>query len=138
MLKKILSRIGQGLLVLFFLFLGLFVIPYFNNIVMPWDRSGAIESALEWGGLAGLPESAENISVETEGSMFTREFIIEFNCDKTDIDEWIKRSGLNDLKPLREQNGIKVYQVEGQNGAVGGYVYVDKNEDNIIIDMSWS
>ncbi|MDH5608699.1 MAG: hypothetical protein OEY56_04410 [Cyclobacteriaceae bacterium] len=137
-MRKILKRIGQGLLILFILFIGLFVVPYFANIVMPWDRAHAIDAALEWGGLNELPENADIISVDTEGSMFTREFIIEFNCGQKELDLWIQQSGLNKLSPEKDENGIKVYRVPGQKGSIGGLVYVDINKGNVIIDMSWS
>ena len=105
---------------------------------MPWDRADAIEAALEWGGLDKLPESADVVTVDTDGSMFTREFIIEFNCEKKDLESWIQKSNLDKLTPIKEENGIRVYQVPGQQGAIGGHVYIDKNKDNVIIDMSWS
>ncbi|AYB30385.1 hypothetical protein [Chryseolinea soli] len=90
-IKKIVLRTLLGLLVIFFLFIGLFVVPYFANIVMPWDRAEAIEIATRWGGLADLPDAAEDISVDTEGGMFTRTFIIEFELDNNAIDAWIKK-----------------------------------------------
>jgi hypothetical protein len=137
-MKKTIKRIAQGLLVVFILFIGLFVVPYFANIVMPWQRADAIEAALEWGGLSGLPETANMISVDTRGSMFTREFIIEFDCEQAELKNWILQSELGKLIPIKEEDGIKVYQVPGQKGSIGGKVYVDTNKSYVIIDMSWS
>ena len=135
-MKKTLKRIGLGLLAIFVLLTGLFVVPHIANIVMPWDRADAIESAMESDGLHELPESADNVSVDTEGSLFTRDFIIEFNCNKNDLDNWIRKSNLDKLTPTKDENGVEVYQVPGQNGAIGGHVYIDKNK--VTIDMSWS
>ncbi|HEY3403643.1 MAG TPA: hypothetical protein VGK59_09670 [Ohtaekwangia sp.] len=137
-MKKILKRIGLGLLIGFALFLGLFIVPYFANIVMPWDRAEAIETALTWGGLENLPDNADITSVDTKGSMFTREFIIEFNCGQEELEEWIQNSGLTKLTPRTDDNGLKVYQVTGQEGSIGGHVYIDNEKGNVIIDMSWS
>lgn len=137
-MKKILKAIGLILLAVVMLFIGLFVIPYFGNIVMPWNRTAAIEAALEWGGLPALPKGSKIVSVDTEGGMSSREFIIEFECDKESLDAWIKQSGLHKLTPVKEENGIKVYRVEGQKGSIGGYVYIDENKGNVVIDMSWS
>jgi hypothetical protein len=137
--KKALSFLIIGFTLGFVLFLGLFVVPYFANIVMPWNKTEAIETALSWGGLANIPNSALNIIVDTEGSMFTREFIIEFNCECDDIEEWISQSpGLKNINPAIEDHGILIYQVPGKEGAIGGIVTIDKNKGKVTIDMSWS
>lgn len=137
-MRKILKSIGLVLLIAFMLFIGLFVVPYFSNIVMPWNRAAAIEAALEWGGLPALPKGSKIVSVDTKGGMSTREFIVEFECDRESLDSWIRQSGLGELTPTKEENGIKVYRVEGQKGSIGGYVYIDENKGNVVIDMSWS
>ncbi|HMV09219.1 MAG TPA: hypothetical protein PK325_10725 [Cyclobacteriaceae bacterium] len=135
---KIIKRIALILLLVFFLFLGLFVIPYFANIVMPWQRAEAINTALEWGGLKELPHGSEVISVETKGSSLTREFIIEFTCEPKALQTWMQESGLNQLTPVEEWNGLRVYQVAGKEGAIGGKVFADYTEGRVVIDVSWS
>ena len=130
-MKTIAKRIALGLLVGFVLFIGLFVVPYFANIVMPWDRSNAIATAIAWGGFASLPASAEVIAVETKGSMFTRQFIIKFNCEKKDIDGWVFRSKLNRLTPTRHED-LEVYDVPGQQGSIGGRVYIDHENNELL------
>ena len=106
---------------------------------MPWQRADAIEAALEWGDLADLPDNAEDISIGTEGSMFTREFIIEFNCDKKAIEEWISQSnGLRGAAIHNGDNGVISYRVRGHAGSIGGTVTIDQENDRVIIDMSWS
>lgn len=95
------------LFIVLVLFIGLFVIPYFANIVMPWDRSGAIETTLLWGGLINLPNNSNDVSVQTSGSMFTRIYTIEFSSDQTEIKNWINSGKrLKDLKPVSDVNGV--------------------------------
>jgi hypothetical protein len=138
-IKKILIRVILGFTIVFVLVVGLFIVPYFANIVMPWDRAGAIESTCAWGGLAELPASAEDISIQTEGSMFTREYIIKFNCPATDIEKWIADSdGLKNIEGVSTTPGVVSYQVSGREGSIGGTVTVDKIKGKVIIDMSWS
>jgi hypothetical protein len=138
-IKKIVLRTLLGLFIVLVLFIGLFVVPYFANIVMPWQRADAIEAALEWGDLADLPDNADDISIGTEGSMFTREFIIEFSCDKKTIDDWVLQSkGLKDAAVHKGDNGVVSYQVDGHEGAIGGTVTIDEENGRVIIDMSWS
>ncbi|UII26880.1 hypothetical protein LVD15_00135 [Fulvivirga maritima] len=105
---------------------------------MPWDRAEAIEATLNWGGLADIPESADILSVETAGSMFTREFIVEFQCDSEGLNEWIEQSGLNNIDPIKTEVDQVEYWIDGQEGSIGGHVYIDKANRIVIIDMSWS
>lgn len=137
-MKRIVRIAALIMFLIVMLFVGLVLVPYFGNIVMPWNRSAAIEAPLEWGGLPAIPKGSRIVSVDTEGGMSTREFIIEFECDEESLDSWIRQSGLDELTPTKEENGIKVYRVEGQKGSIGGYVYIDQNRGNVVIDMSWS
>jgi hypothetical protein len=138
-IKKIILRTFLGLFIVLVLFIGLLVVPYFANIVMPWQRADAIDAALEWGDLAELPDNADDISVDTEGSMFTREFIVEFTSDKKTIEEWIlKSNGLRTADFHKGDDGVVSYQVDGHEGSIGGTVTIDKGNGRVIIDMSWS
>ncbi|SHH96864.1 hypothetical protein SAMN04488109_6323 [Chryseolinea serpens] len=138
--KKIVLRTLLGLLIAFFLFIGLFVIPYFANIVMPWDRSEAIEAAITWGGLADLPDAAEDVSVGTEGSMFTRTFIVRFELDNDAIDAWIKKSArMKNMVPVVEADGTLLYEIHpGEERSIGGTVRVNRLDHWVVIKMSWS
>jgi hypothetical protein len=135
---KVIKKVFIGIFGIFILFIVLFVIPYFANIVMPWERAHAIEIALKWGGLANLPASADKISVGTTGNMFTRGYTVEFVCSPKDRDEWIENSyGLKGAENTINTTGISEYQVQGQNGSNGGKVLIDKTSGKIIIDMRW-
>jgi len=112
---------------------------YFSNTIKPENRQNAIETALKWGGLTALPENARVISIHQKGSMFTREFIVEFICKPEELENWITKSkGLKDLIPLKNDDGWFIYQVNGFEGSIGGKVTIDKSKSKVIIDMSWS
>lgn len=68
-----------------FLFLGFAYLNFFSSIVFPWQKESVIQTTLNWGGLAELPKEIENLSVEKDGSLFTRTFIIEFNASQIEI-----------------------------------------------------
>ena len=51
-----------------------------------------METTRAWAGLADFPGSAKNVRVTTQGSMFTREFYVEFDAPLADIDAWIMAS----------------------------------------------
>ncbi|WP_417940366.1 hypothetical protein [Flavobacterium sp. RS13.1] len=110
---------------------------FFTSIVFPWQKTEAIKTTLNWGGLSELPKEAENISVEKSGSMFTRTFTIEFKADQTAIENWILNSKrLKDNKP--KVKGVnKTYEIyPGENESLGGKVNVEKGK--VTIRMSWS
>ena len=138
--KKIILRTLLGSIVVFLLFMALYVVPYFANMVMPWDRSSAIETAITWGGLADLPDAAKDISVRTEGSMFTRTFIIRFEIDNNAIDAWIKNSfRMKNVVPIAEEDGTLRYEIHpGENRSMGGSVRVNRLGHWVIIRMAWS
>lgn len=138
--KKIILRTLLGLFIILVLFIGLFVAPYLANVVMPWDRAGAIETTLLWGGLADLPENSSDVSVQTSGSMFTRTFTIEFDSDESEIKDWIDKSKrLKDRKPSSDANGVMGFEIyPGEEGAMGGTVTIDKERNRVIIRMMWS
>ena len=139
-MKKIIIRILIGIVVVLFLFIGLFIVPYFTNTIMPWDRSNAIETTLLWGGLAELPDATENLNIETSGSMFTRTFILEFQLPQTELHEWLARSKrLKDLTPTIQSDGTKLYEVyPGERRAMGGTVLINPRNGSVKIKMSWS
>ena len=140
LLKKMLIRTGSGLLICFLLLVGLFVAPYFANVVMPWDRTEAIEVALLWGGLADLPDNSYNVSVHMAGSMFTRTFIVEFDSNEAEIKKWIGNSKrLRDVAPLIDENGIMEFEIyPREEGTVGGTVKVHRLKNKVTIEMKWS
>mgnify|MGYP003575193493 CR=1 FL=1 len=121
------------------LFLGIFFIylNFFSSFVMPWQRDDAIKAALNWGQLNELPKDAEIIDMEKRGSMFTRQFIIEFTSSQPAIKNWILKSkGFKNVKP-EIKNGIKIYQIHPRDGdAYGGKVEIEGNR--VLINMSWS
>lgn len=116
---------------------GILVVGYLTNVVFPWQREEAIEATIEMGGLSTLPKNIENVEIEKRGSMFTRQFIIEFDSDTIDIQKWIKNSKrLKNVIPKIKRH-TKVYEIyPGENGAMGGKVEIENNK--VSINMSWN
>ncbi|HEX8425411.1 hypothetical protein [Hymenobacter sp.] len=109
----------------------------FTDGVMPWNRQPAIETVLEWGGLAALPVSSSDVVIRTKGSMFSRQVILRFECDSIGIEHWIRSSkGLKD-KQYEKEGSKKTYRLyPGQAGAMGGTVIIQERQ--VVINMSWS
>lgn len=129
---KILKIFGS----LLFLLLVFIYLNFFSSIVFPWQKENAIQTTLNWGGLAELPNGTENLSVEKDGSMFTRTFIIKFNANQTEIENWILNSKrLKNNKP-KVRDEIKIYEIyPGEKESFGGKVIVENG--TVIIRMSW-
>lgn len=122
---------------LLFILLVFTYLNFFSSFVFPWQEKEAIKTTLSWGGLAELPEKAENLTVEKSGSMFTRTFIIKFNASQRDIESWISKSKrLQGNKP-KLSDKLKTYKIyPGENESFGGKVSIEN--EKVIIQMSWS
>ncbi len=120
------------LLGMFFLY-----IIYFSPFVMPWQKEEAIKCALSWGQLEKLPDNAEILSMEKRGSIFTRQFIIEFESSEPEIKKWMEKSkGFENNIPKIRKN-TKVYEIHPKSlQSYGGKVEITGNK--VIINMSWS
>ncbi|GEM_PF-726955 len=133
-----LSKGFAMLMVIITLLFGFEVYPYFSNIMMPWNRASAIAATTEWGGLAELPGSHWFMTIETEGSMFTRTFKISFRSNPDRIREWVEESyGIRDVIPVND-NGYTIYRSVGYKKSIGGTVAVDYETGRVNIEMSWS
>jgi hypothetical protein len=89
---KIINRIISYFLIFSTLFIFSIYILFFSNIVMPWEKNEIIKTTLDWGGLNKLPENSKIIEIEKRGSMFIRQFIIEFESSNSDINSWIEKN----------------------------------------------
>lgn len=107
----------------------------FSSYVFPWDKKEAVAPTLTWGGLAPLPTN--DIAIEKRGSMFTRQFIIEFTAGKDEIEKWIKNSKRLQNNIPKQSGSDVIYEVyPGENESFGGTVKVSGTK--VIINMSWS
>ncbi|MNK62699.1 hypothetical protein D3C87_818860 [compost metagenome] len=104
---------------------------------MPWNKDEVIKTTLKWGGLKELPTNSEIITLEKRGSIFTRQFIIEFVSSENEIKNWIKKSKrLKNNQPKSDTNKM-IYEIyPGEDDSFGGKVEIKK--DTVKINMSWS
>src|SRR4051812_41207138 len=57
-----------------------------------WSKHSAISTACEWARLAPLPDPKDHLTVDVQGSMFTRTFVITFHADAATIQRWLAAS----------------------------------------------
>lgn len=43
-------------------------LQFFSGYIFPWNKKEAVQTTLEWGGLAPLPVSANDVTIEKRGS----------------------------------------------------------------------
>ncbi|MFD1605068.1 hypothetical protein ACFSJW_00580 [Flavobacterium artemisiae] len=110
---------------------------YFSTLVMPWQKEEVIKTTLLWGGLDKLPKNAEFTNMEKRGSMFTRQFIIEFTSKREDIEKWKSLSKRLKNKIPKIKANTEIFEIyPGEDGAMGGKVEITGN--NVKINISWS
>jgi len=124
---------------LFGVFTLLLIYVYISNAyVLPWEKEEAIQTTLEMGGLDELPSEIKNLKIDKRGSIFTRQFIIEFELnDSMKMKNWIKQSKrLKDNIPKTNDNS-RIYEIyPGENNSYGGDVEIQ--DKKVRINMSWS
>lgn len=121
-----------------------------------WQEKEAIRCALAYGRLADLPLAANNIKVDTEGSMFSRTFWLTFEADEQEINTWLAHSqSLASAKPAQlpknmllaeppgwfNPNSIQrgeVFEIPQNKEALYGTVWIDRETHRVYIKTSHS
>ena len=103
------------------------------------DTDSAIDCVLEWGRLATFPESAEGLTVITEGGMFTRAFRVTFTASQEEIARWIASSPeMRELTPEEVAPNAKKYVIEPGGGAAYAEVVIDDETNLVMVYVYWS
>jgi hypothetical protein len=129
---------------------GIGVMPIFAFMVLafhvgsgqsgqPSDVRTAIRCTLEWGRLSPFPASAEQITITTEGSMFTRAFRASFTAPAPDIERWLQDSpGTRAAISTSPSPGVRHFEIAPGGGAQHGEVNVDDALHSVSIYVFWS
>lgn len=102
------------------------------------DRQSAIDTSLHWARMLPLPDSANNVDVAVEGSIFTREFEIEFQASEEDIKTWLASSPGTAFSPqYSSTEDTKTYKISEPN-AMFAQVQVNWETLTVVIHAYWS
>lgn len=85
-----------------------------------------------------LPKSASKVSVDTEGSAFTREFKIGFNADEPDILEWLNKSKGTSALNINKSESHSTYKIEACAGAQFAELQINWKTQHVTIHTYWS
>ena len=140
---EVAKRAGQMLLLTVFavfVFFTVELISHLNNYILPWNKSSAVASALDYGGLPSLPGNAREIEISTTGSAFSRSFELSFVSSPKEIKNWITKSygisesEFNTSKLEVQKFIIDISKVESN----GGWVEVRWQEGIVRVYVEWS
>jgi hypothetical protein len=105
----------------------------------PAKQHEMLNIALIWGRLSPFPQNATNLTVQTEGNLFTRSFRASFSAPKQDIKTWLANSpGTRETTPQTMPDGRLKYVIAPGGGANIAEVTVDFETNTIEIYVSWS
>ena len=105
----------------------------------PLNRRSALNATKSWACLADFPSTAQEIEIETTGSMITREFTVTFKDSPAAISKWIADCpGPSSVNPTTDPQGWKIYSYPACEGAQHAEVRVSPAGDQAIINTFWS
>jgi hypothetical protein len=103
------------------------------------NRASAIDCILTWGRLAPFPISAQQFSITTHGTMFTRAFSASFIAPAADIEQWLQQSpGTREVVPTTPTPCVRHFQIAPGGGAQHAEVTVDDTKHQVSIYVYWS
>ena len=101
-------------------------------------KQSAIDTSIEWARLAPLPVPTREVSVETVGSPFTREFRLSFYLSEAQLEQWLSDcEGISDAKIFQEGE-ITRYAIRPGGGAQFAEVRVNRSTGEVFVRTYWS
>jgi len=92
----------------------------------------------EWARLNDFPATATEVTVSHYGSMFTREFTVEFNAPLADIETWLMQSpGTKEVVPVFDGT-LRKYSITPGGGAQHAELDLDEATGHVRINAYWS
>ncbi|WP_426491727.1 hypothetical protein [Hymenobacter sp. 102] len=137
-MKSILIRIVVGGLLLLG---GLGVCILCTDRVMPWNKAEAINTTLEWGGLAALPVPVSEVEIKKVDGSFSQKFSLRFKCDYAAQRRWIhSSSGLKNgrLQAVTGEGASSTFCLHpNQDGVYGGTLTIRGQEVELQMKRSY-
>ncbi len=117
---------------------GLSVILVIAGLYGGYLHVSAVNVSREWARVAELPVPTWWVGVDTRGSAFTREFVLDFNASSEELDAWLAASpGIQDAD-ITESGSQITYSIAPGGGAQFAEVVVDRETGAVRIRTYWS
>jgi hypothetical protein len=105
----------------------------------PLNRESVVSATREWARLDPFPSSTRNMRLETTGSLFSREFAVEFDAPKADVQKWLSSSpGTSESTPLHQADGSLRFEIKPGGGAQFASIIVSRDGTHVRIRAYWS
>ncbi len=120
---------------------------FLGSIVGCWGEIGCedfsnaqgLKITREWARLAPYPEGVRRFNVRVTGSMFTRQFKVDFELPRPEIDAWLAACpGIQDAKVDQRGRGLKHYEIKPGGGAQHAEMTVNEEKCTVSINVYWS
>lgn len=97
-----------------------------------------LDATKEWARLNDFPATATDVTVETRGGSFTREFTVTFVAPLEDINTWLHQSpGAKGVTPTIK-GFVRRYEIDPGGGAQHAELEVDERTATVWINVWWS
>lgn len=104
----------------------------------PLNQSRVVQTVCLWARLEPLPHSAHNLIVDSSGELFEKRYIISFQADANDIDQWLATStGTASQVDSTMQTGDRHYLIQPRDAAFAE-VTVLADRQTVKIKAAWS
>lgn len=106
----------------------------------PMNRASAIKATCEWARLNPLPVIDSEVRITTNGSMFTREFIIGFEGAADKILAWLQASPgtASAFAKRKVTEGDAHLEISPGGGAAFAEITISQNGRHVRIRAYWS
>lgn len=134
------NRVNGCLLIFLVCGCGISVLGYYVfSPNSPRNRDAVTDTILTWGRLAPFPSTAQDLTFERTGNMFTRGYRATFTAPAADIEQWLRQSpGIERFRPPTSPSGIRYFEIEPGGGAMWAEVKVDDAQHRVDIYVCWS
>jgi len=107
-------------------------------ILQRLNYRSAIETAEVWARVASIRACDSRPEVDASGSMFTRQFVVEFSCESSKLKQWVNDSiGLKGAA-VTTSNNIETYIISPGGGATFAEVKINWVENTVYLRAFWS
>jgi hypothetical protein len=102
------------------------------------SKMSAVNTTRSWARLSPLPVPLWRVEIESEGNMFSRGFIMEFEAPAHEVSEWLSTSPGTESCSWKENDGVRRCNIAPGEGANMAEISVLNEGTSVWVYASWS
>jgi hypothetical protein len=103
----------------------------------PINQPRILQTVNLWARLDPLPNSANNIVVDSDGELFSKVYIVRFDAPAPDVEQWLRHSrGIIDETPESLDDGKVYYRIRPRDAQFAD-VTVAPDSQSVLIRAAW-